>query len=49
MSRLHLAHPLHARAPGAPFSLLRRGAGFRLALVSGLIAVLWLAVFWAIS
>jgi ABC-type Zn2+ transport system substrate-binding protein/surface adhesin len=41
---------LVARAPAASVaaSLLRLSAGFRAALAGGLIAAIWLGVFWAV-
>lgn len=35
------------RIPPVPMSLLRLGAGRRLAVAAGLSGVLWLAVLWA--
>ena len=50
MSLFHLPAPSPAFDGSAPpFSLLRRGVGFRLGLAAGAIAALWLAVLWAVS
>ena len=39
----------HSHAPSPRFSLLRLSIGVRLAGVGALVALLWLAVFWALD
>ena len=43
------AHHHHTHAAPARFSLLRTGAGERLAMVGAAAAMLWLAVAWALG
>lgn len=42
------AHRHKAGLSGAP-SVLSAGAGIRIAVAAGLVAVLWLAVWWALA